>query len=113
MVTRPQGSREKDENQVDYDRLMRAHDKNAPKHRRGAAAEVEIDKPQPAFRRRDREPEDNIAEEEEPPVQSPRRRGAAPAQETPRATDRPRLPDVGNEIDQRMMAAWMDNVGGE
>ncbi len=91
----------------DLERRMAEYNRNQPRHRRPDHREQDID-PTPRHRRqtrREESSEDNIASSEESPPPTNRRRNP------------PRLAGTGDargdDMDQRMLAAWMDNNPGE
>lgn len=109
---------EGEDNGSNLERRMAEYRRREPPHRRqDGRRERNVNRQDNNRRNRDRdnyddydEPEDNI-ETEEPPAKTNRNRGpAAPDARLPRME--PTEDGRGDDMDQRMMAAWMDNNDG-
>ncbi len=98
---------EPDDESGDIERKMSMYRRNVPKHRQQSSGrEKDIDPmPRNRGRRRD-ELEDNIEVDDEYDEPEPPRRGRA-------STMEPSDDVAGDDMDQRMMAAWMDNNHSE
>jgi len=101
----PRKDKDEDEDNVDYDRLMREQNRRGPKHRQPDTEETDIEMPtrrtRDRPRPRDDEPDDNIADPDEEVPKPARRQTQVPIS---------RSDDVrGDSLDSKMLAAWMEN----
>ncbi len=108
-VPRKDKDEDSEDDGADIGRRLAEYERKVPKHRRMGARERDITPATRSTRRQaqesESEDEDNIASEEEEPRPS---RGGHKA--TPRYSG---SADGGDAMDQRMLAAWMDNNPGD